>query len=152
MISCGLRSFWSCPSLFTPPQSRVIADKLEKHHFRPGLRITESVGLEGTTDIHLVQPPFSNRVTPQGTGLFPDGSGVSPVRGRLHTLSGQSVPMLGYSPEKKFFLTFRWDFLGISFCFLSYCLSPPSRACLHPLTPSFHTLTGTYKSSLLSAK
>lgn len=48
-------------------------------------------------------------------------------KGRLHTLSGQAVPVLGHCTGEKFFLMSRWNFCASvsAYCLLSYCLAPP---------------------------
>lgn len=154
MISCGLCSFCSCPSLLTPPQSRINVDKLEKHRFRLGLRTTESQngsGWKGPQWFIWSKPAPAGSSWAQGTGLCPNGSGTSPVRETSHPL--WTIYSNACSLHRKVLPHIQMELPGISFCFLCYCLPPPNRAWLHSLTSSLHLLIHTFSlSSLVPGK
>lgn len=102
---------------------------------------TEWIRLEGTTRGDVIQPACWSR--------FPYSMLFRNVSRLLWSISRDTdtTTSLGIlfqcwvTLRVKFLLTFRWNFLGSSFChcLLSYCLAPPRRAWLH----SLDTLTAT---------
>lgn len=73
--------------------------------------------LEGATADHLIHPPCSSRSIPVHTAQDCIQVVLEHHQwGRLHNLSGQSVPVWGNTHINKFILMFRWNFLLICFC------------------------------------
>lgn len=152
MISCGLRSFWSCPSLFTPPQSRVNVDKIEKYHFKVGLRITESQNESGWKE-----PQWFIRSNLPAQGGLSHRTGHRTVSRWVWNISsgGDFTPSLDNLFQ--WLVTAQKSFSshsgGTSWASASAsCPIACHRVWLHPLTPSLHILICTSKSCLLSAR
>lgn len=83
---------------------------------------------------HLLQPPCSSRAIPEHRAQGCVQTLLEYLQwGRLHSLSAQSVPVFGHCTGQKFFLMFRWNSLGISFCPL--LLGITKQSLVHPLAP-----------------
>lgn len=113
LLSAGIKNTW----LGESSAPVALEGHMESH------RITEWIALEGSIVGHLVQPDCLSGVIPGPTAQICTQMVVGYLqRERLHTLSGQSVPVFSHS-HSKFFLMHKWNFSFTSFCLVPIVLS-----------------------------